>query len=161
MALYEIKSRINGKILFSHKCGKCSEAVEAAVRARVSLAGADLAGADLAGADLAGANLARANLWRADLAEANLAGANLTGANLAGAKINWKSHHLLSEILWRAAQGSTAREQLAAWIGRKTEWCWNKWLAVEHPERQWAMAELSRWVSKNKDGRGMAAGFLR
>ena len=55
---------------------------------------------------------------------------------------------MLSEILWRAAQGNIAREQLAAWIGRKTVWCWKEWLSVEHPEKQWAMAELVKWVQE-------------
>lgn len=102
MEVIEIKNRWNEAVLYSGKHADAKEAVEAAVKARAYLAGANLARAnlaraDLAGADLARANLAGANLSGADLADANLsgadlagaylAGANLTGANLAGAKV--------------------------------------------------------------------------
>ena len=59
------------------------------------------------------ANLTRANLYEANLSGANLAEANLYEADLSGAKINWQSHALLSEILFRAADGNFEREQAA------------------------------------------------
>lgn len=52
--------------------------------------------------------------------KANLRWVDLSGANLSEIKINWQSHTLLSELLWQAAT-TQAQEQLAAWIGRKTE----------------------------------------
>ena len=64
-------------------------------------------------ANLTRANLTRANLYEANLSGANLAEANLYEADLSGAKINWQSHALLSEILFRAADGNFEREQAA------------------------------------------------
>ena len=87
MALYEIKHRSTGAVLFSLSRGSLRICVEAAVRAGANLAGADLAGADLAGADLARANLVDANLVRASLIRADLAGADLAGANLVYANL--------------------------------------------------------------------------
>jgi hypothetical protein len=52
------------------------------------------------------------------------------------------SHEVISEILWQASKGVATREQFAAWIGRKTCWCWKEWLKVEHPERDWALSVL-------------------
>ena len=86
-----------------------------------------------------------ADLCRADLCGANLYGANLFGADLCGAKINWNSHHLLSELLWRESD-TPEREQLAAWIGRKIVWCWVDWLKQEHAEKDWALGLLRKWA---------------
>jgi len=79
------------------------------------------------------------------LQRAYLQGAYLQRANLQGAKISWSSHALLSEILWRAAD-TEARLMLAAFVGRKTDWCWSEWATWDHPEREWALAELRKWV---------------
>jgi uncharacterized protein YjbI with pentapeptide repeats len=65
MALFEIKSRFNDKVLFSLECGSLRLCLEAAVNS-----GADLRGAYLRGAVLRGA----------DLRDADLRGADLTGA---------------------------------------------------------------------------------
>ena len=61
--LIEIK-KISGEIIFSHDCENNSlkVAVEAAVKGKVDLRGADLGGADLRWADLRGADLYRADL---------------------------------------------------------------------------------------------------
>ena len=81
---------------------------------------------------------------------ADLQGADLQEAYLRGAKISWSSHALLSEILWRAAD-TEARQMLASFVGRMTDWCWDQWAKWEHPEREWAIAELRKWV---QDGDG-------
>src|SRR5579863_1416417 len=91
--LYEIKSRFDGKVLFSLECGSLKICVEAAVKASANLSGANLSGADLSGAnlsgaDLSGADLRGANLSGADLSGADLRGANLSGANLSGADLS-------------------------------------------------------------------------
>jgi len=85
----EIKSRFDASVLFAHEAegNTLKITLEAAVKARANLAGADLADANLAGADLAGANLADANLAGAYLARADLAGADLADANLARADL--------------------------------------------------------------------------
>lgn len=107
--------------------------------------------ANLDGANLVRANLVRANLDRASLRGANLGGANLGGANLYGAKINWCSHTLLSEILWRAAGDDIRRQMLAAFIGRKHSWCWKEFIAFEHSDKEWALDVLATWVQDDDD----------
>jgi hypothetical protein len=105
---FEIKSRFTGNVIFSLETEKLKLCVEAAIKSRADLSGADLSradlsranlsGADLSGAnlsgadlfraDLSGADLSRADLSRADLHGANLSGANLSGANLSGADLS-------------------------------------------------------------------------
>jgi hypothetical protein len=84
----EIKSR-NATVLFAHECesNTIRLTLEAAIKARANLAGANLADANLARANLADANLARANLAGANLARADLTRAYLADANLAGADL--------------------------------------------------------------------------
>ena len=78
----EIKSWYTGGVLFSLETETLKLALEAAVKSRANLTGADLTGANLRGADLT-----RANLTGADLTGANLRGANLRDADLRGADL--------------------------------------------------------------------------
>lgn len=103
---------------------------------KANLRDANLSGADLRGADLRGANLGHADLW----------GTNLRGANLRDAILDWNSHTLLSEILRRSAGDSVERRMLSGLIAVSTDWCWDRFLSLEHPERAWAIAELAQWV---------------
>jgi hypothetical protein len=57
LTLIEIKSRYDASVLFRLECASVKLCVEAAVKARATLRGADLWGADLLGADLWGATL--------------------------------------------------------------------------------------------------------
>jgi hypothetical protein len=89
----EIKSWLNGSVLFEGDFSCLADAVKAAVKAGANLSGADLSGADLygvnlSGVNLSGVNLSGANLSGADLYGANLYGANLSGANLSGANLS-------------------------------------------------------------------------
>ena len=86
----EIKCRFGGAVLFSHEQEENTLplTVEAAVKARANLDGANLDGANLAGASLDGANLDGASLAGAYLDGASLAGANLARASLAGASLD-------------------------------------------------------------------------
>jgi uncharacterized protein YjbI with pentapeptide repeats len=113
--------------------------------------GANLRGADLRCANLGGADLWHADLRDADLRDANLGGAylwhaDLRGADLRDSKVNWQSHALLSEILLRAAGDSVERRMLSGLIAVSTDWCWDRFLSLEHPERVWAITELAQWV---------------
>ncbi len=121
------------------------------------LRGAYLRGADLRGAYLNGAYLRGADLRGADLRGADLRGAYLRGADLRGAdlekgktKINWRSHELVSEILWRAAD-NIDQKKLAALVGRQTDWCWDEWWKFQDPERCWALSVLAEWVVDGDD----------
>lgn len=89
-AKIEITCWRSSRVLFAHeaKDNTVLLTVEAAIKAGVSLAGANLVGENLAGSDLAGADLTGANLAWADLTGANLTGAILTEANLRGANLD-------------------------------------------------------------------------
>lgn len=92
---FEIKNRFSGVVLFSLETESMKLCVEAAVKSRVNLSGADLRGAKLPRAELSGANLYRANLSWANLSEANLSGAELFGVELFGAElsgVNFAAH---------------------------------------------------------------------
>ena len=72
---FEIKSRFDSSVLFSVETDTWKLALEAAVKSRADLSGANPSRANLSGANLSGANLSRANLSRANLYGANLYGA--------------------------------------------------------------------------------------
>ena len=72
--LIEIKSRRDGRVLFSGEFASVHDAVIAAGNARADLRGADLRGADLRGADLGGAYLGGADLRGADLGDTKIKG---------------------------------------------------------------------------------------
>ena len=62
MAIFEIKSRWNGSVLFSLETASIRLCLEAAVKSKAYLSGADLRDADLSGADLRDAYLRDAYL---------------------------------------------------------------------------------------------------
>lgn len=84
---------------------------------------------------------------------ADLKYADLIGVRFAPGKtkLAWSSHWLLSEILWRAAKGHTEREMMAAWISKKPEWCWERLATFDHPQREWVLTELRKWVVEDDD----------
>ena len=86
--LFEIKSRFDGRVLFSLECGSLKLCAEAAVKSRANLSRANLSGANLSRANLSRANLSGANLFGANLSAANLFDANLSGAHLFGANLS-------------------------------------------------------------------------
>jgi len=92
--LFEIKHIYSGKVLFSLECKLLKVCVEASVRNKT-----DLTGADLRGADLTGAYLRDADLRGADLRDADLRGAYLRGADGEKIKINLIPLQILG-LLW-------------------------------------------------------------
>jgi uncharacterized protein YjbI with pentapeptide repeats len=91
---YEIKQRVNGRVLWVGEATSLKAAVEAAAAAHPpppdrapNLEGAYLEGAELAGARLPRARLPRAILRGANLVDVNLRGANLEEADLEGAHL--------------------------------------------------------------------------
>ena len=110
---------------------------------------ADLRMADLSFTDLSYADLTRADLGKAILTRANLVGASLRGAYLRGAhltdiKVNWKSHDLVAEILFREARDDYEKMQFAGLILIARDWCWDDFLF--HPQVPWAVRVLKKWV---------------
>lgn len=107
------------------------------------------------GAYLNDAYLTGANLTGADLTGAYLRGAELADANLTGARLPWGSHTLLGEILARAAD-TDSRRALACLVGYgwRFGWCWDHYLAMDHPDREWALDTLAGCVV---DGDGARA----
>ena len=85
----QIKNYITDEVIYEHEeeDNTIKKTVEAAVRDKIHLGGANLGGANLRGANLRGANLGGANLGGANLRGANLGGANLGDANLGGANL--------------------------------------------------------------------------
>ena len=63
----QIKNRCNDNVIFEGEFDSLRQAVETAVKNKVSLYGAYLGGADLTGANLGGADLTGANLTGTDL----------------------------------------------------------------------------------------------
>ncbi|MGH2505836.1 MAG: pentapeptide repeat-containing protein [Ktedonobacteraceae bacterium] len=83
----EIKARFTNRVIYTSEKQTMREAVEDAVRAKVSLRSADLRSAYLQGADLRSAYLRSAYLRSADLRSADLRSADLQGADLRSADL--------------------------------------------------------------------------
>ena len=94
-----------------------------------------------------GVRLQGANLRYADLRSANLRSADLADIK----SINWSSHDLLAEILLRAAGQDIGKRMVAGLILVSRDWCWEEFSKIEHPQRDWAIAELAKWVRKGDD----------
>ena len=84
----EIKSWLNGSVLFEGDFSCLADAVKAAVSKKADLRSANLRSADLRFADLRSANLSSADLRFADLSSADLSSANLRSANLSSANLS-------------------------------------------------------------------------
>ena len=99
MSKFEIRDRFTGAVIYEGEAGSFSALVQAAVRARAYLYGADLSDAYLSVANLSGANLSVADLSGAYLSGAYLSHAYLSGANLTGAYLSHAnlSHAKLSD----------------------------------------------------------------
>jgi hypothetical protein len=89
---FTIKNRWTGATMFQGDFRTMALCVEAAVKSRANLSGADLFRADLSGAYLSGADLSRADL----------SGAYLSGADLSGAI--WRQGFTLNRAPIRTAQ---------------------------------------------------------
>ena len=117
MVKIEIKS-IFGKVLFTYEKENATikDAVEQAVKEKVSLNYANLSSANLESANLYSANLRSANLDSANLRSANLRSANLDSANLDSANLrsaNLDSANLYSANLYSANLRSALNKETA------------------------------------------------
>lgn len=117
-----------------------------------NLTGAYLIGSNLHDADLSGADLSGADLYGANLTGADLTGADLRGADLTGARLDWGSHDLLAELLAHEAD-TDSRRALACLVGygARFGWCWDHYLALDHPDREWALDVLAGYVVEGDD----------
>ena len=93
MALFEIKHRNTGRLIFSLECGSMKLCVKAAIKGGADLRdaylrGSDLSGSDLRGSDLRGSDLRDADLRGSDLSGSDLRGADLRGSDLSGADLS-------------------------------------------------------------------------
>ncbi len=177
MALFEIKHRFTGAVLFKLETESLKLCVEAAVKAGANLSGADLSraylsganlsranlsraylsGADLSGADLSGANLSGANLSGADLSRANLSRANLSGAYLSGADLS--GANLSGADLSRAYSGVDAVIALGAPDGWTAHaWLRDGWLSIRVGCQEKRLDEAREyWAGKDNRREVMAA----
>ena len=110
----------------------------------------DLRGANLTGASLNWASLNGANLYRASLNGADLTGASLNGASLNGASLNWSSHDLIAEILRQAAGTDPDKRMLAGLLLVSRDWCWEDFLAINHPLAPWAIEVLTPYLKEGQ-----------
>ena len=127
MTTYKITYRFTGAVLFSRNCGSLKLCVEAAVKAKISLDGANLGGANLVGANLASAYLSGAYLG----------GANLDGADLSGAlKIDPADIPVIPQIdaAIEAALDAGGTLNMGTWHGPKNAWC-----GTTHCRAGWAV----------------------
>ena len=143
----EIKT-LAGSLLFTGDFSGLREALISAVKT-----GAYLRGAYLQDAYLRGAYLKGAYLQGADLQGAYLRGADLQGADLQGARVNWSSHAMIAEILFRAARADVEKRKIAGLVLISTDWCWDRLLAESEKDAlgKWALAELRKWVIAGDD----------
>jgi len=81
------------------------------------------------------------------LVGANLRGADLYGADLRGAKINWQSHAVIAEILRQAAGEDYEKRMAAGLILVSPDWCWDRFLKIELPQKEWALETLTSYVT--------------
>jgi len=121
----EIKS-IFGKVLFTYENENATikNAVEQAIKEKVSLESADLRSADLSFANLRSADLSSANLRSADLRSADLSFADLSFANLSFADLrsaDLRSADLRSANL-RSADLRSAENKETAYLPLFCKW---------------------------------------
>lgn len=81
------------------------------------------------------------------LVGADLHGADLRWANLCEADLAWTNHDLVAEILRQAAGDDCERRQVSGLILVSRDWCWDQFLALDHPQRGWALRELAPWIT--------------
>ncbi len=127
----EIKSWLDGAVLWSGEAETVKDALHAAIAARADLSWAHLSGAHLSGAHLSGANLSGAHLSRANLSGAHLSGAHLSWANLSGADLSWANLCPVAVLLasWGEVSDALCRDLMA-------------YDAANHPEGR---AAFLRW----------------
>src|SRR3989442_153793 len=128
--MIEIKNRWTKEVIRS---------VDADTLQSANLRGAYLQSADLQSANLRGADLQSAYLQSAYLQSADLQSADLQSADLQSAKINWQSHILIAELLRRDAREDIEKRKVAGLILMSTDMCWDDFLRLESPLRQWAL----------------------
>lgn len=96
------------------------------------------------------------NLYKSDLDTLRAAleaavgeGADLRGANLYGAKINWQSHDVLAELLFRAADQDVEKRKVAGLILISRDWCWKRFLSINDPLREWIFETLAPYAAND------------
>jgi len=127
MAIIEIKSRYDQKVIFSAEATSIKMCLEIAVKKSADLGGADLGDAYLGGADLRGAYLG--------------------GADLGDVKTPpITDHYFTSEILFRFAKTEN-QKNFAARVRMELNLCWNDFykLAQKMKVTKWAEKTLSKW----------------
>ncbi len=151
---FEIKHRFSGAVLFSLETESLKLCLQAAVKEKADLSGADLRGAYLSGADLSGADLRVAYLSGADLRGADLRGADLRGADLSGADL--RVAYLSGAYLSGA--------DMAAQLGQPNGWHAWTYVSKEGEQRirvgchDWTIAEgRAYWAGKDNRREVLAA----
>ena len=88
---------------------------------------------------------------------------DLRGADLSGASLNWQSHALIAEILFRKAGDDIARRMVAGLVLISRDWCWNQFLAADIALelREWTLTKLAEWVREGDNAPEILAEYAR
>ncbi len=115
---------------------------------------AHLVNAHLRGANLSYANFCHASLVWADCQGCSLIGANfdyaeLTHTNLHNASMNWSSHDLIAELLFREADSEDVEKlKIAGLVFLQRDWCWNHFRDLKDPLQRWAFRVLKKYSTE-------------
>ena len=114
--------------------------------------------ANLMGAIFDSTNLLCASFIGANLRYTLWPESNLRDCKFQKATINWYSSNLVGQLLEQAAwqRDETPvlyhrRLDLAILIGNKAGECWKEWLALDHPDTDWAVSVLMKYVNEEDD----------
>ena len=114
--------------------------------------------ANLMGADSQSTDFLCASFIGANLRYTRWTNANIRDCKFQKATINWYSRELVGQLLEQAAwQGDSMsalyhrRLDLAILIGNKAGECWKEWLALDHPDTDWAVSVLMKYVNEEDD----------
>lgn len=111
------------------------------------LYGATFDSTDFLGSSFVGANM-RFTRW---------SNANLRDCKFQKATINWYSRQLVGQLLEQATWQCEPpvlyhrRLDLAILIANKAGECWKEWLALDHPDTDWAVSVLMKYVNEEDD----------
>lgn len=112
------------------------------------LMGATFDSTDFLGSSFVGANM-RFTRWT---------NANVRDCKFQKATLHWYSREIVGQILEQAAYQNESpsaiyqrRLDLAILISNKAGECWKEWLALNHPDTDWAVSVLMKYVNDEDD----------
>jgi uncharacterized protein YjbI with pentapeptide repeats len=115
----------------------------------VNCIGADFSSADVSAALFRHVTLREAIFHEAILSTATFRYVDFSNANFTDAKICWRSHDLIAELLCCNAKSDWERRAIAGLVKISDGWCWDDFLNIPTPQREWALSVLRKYVKVN------------